>query len=90
LVVTERLARKIGKNIAGPRIREARDAHKSSLTQDQLAGRLAALGVTLDRTAIAKIESGHRGIYDFELAALATALGVDANWLIGVARKPKP
>lgn len=79
-----------GKNIAGPRIREARDAHKPPLTQDQLAGKVAALGVTLDRTAIAKIESGQRGINDYELAALARALGVDANWLIHVARKPRP
>lgn len=86
----EKPTRKIGKNIAGLRICEARDAHKPPLTQDQLAGKLAALGVTLDRTAIAKIESGQRGVYDFELAALATALGVDANWLIRAARKPRP
>ena len=83
-------AKKVGKNIAGSRIREARDAYKPPLTQDQLAGKLAALGVTLDRTAIAKIESGQRGIYDFELAALATALGVDANWLIRTSIKPRP
>lgn len=83
-------ADKIGKNIAGPRIREAREFHKPPLTQDQLSGKLAALGVTLDRTAIVKIEAGQRGIYDFELAALARALGVDANWFIRVQRKSRP
>lgn len=85
----EKRASKIGKNIAGPRIREARASHKPSLTQDQLAGRVAALGVTLDRTAIAKIESGQRGIWDYELAVLARVLGVDANWLICATGKAK-
>ena len=63
-------------------MREARESHKPALTQDQLAGKLAQAGLLLDRTAIAKIENGQRGIFDFELKALAIALGVDANWLL--------
>jgi hypothetical protein len=54
------------------------------LTQDQLAGRLAAQGVELDRVAIAKIEVGIRCAFDFEVKALAAALKVDANWLLGI------
>ncbi|MBI3414102.1 MAG: helix-turn-helix transcriptional regulator [Verrucomicrobia bacterium] len=70
------------KNIVSERIREARKRHSPPLTQDQLAGRVARARVQLDRTAIAKIENGQRGVFDFELKALATALDVDANWLL--------
>jgi len=53
------------------------------MTQDALSGRLARLGIHLDRAAIAKIENGHRRVLDFELKALAAALGVQVNWLLG-------
>jgi hypothetical protein len=43
--------------------------------------------VTVDRTALAKIEKGVRGIYDYEVAAFALALRVDANWLLGITAK---
>ena len=76
-------AERNGKNVSGLRIREAREGRQPPLTQDQLAGKVAALGVVLDRTAIAKIESGQRCVYDFELSVLAVALDVDANWLLG-------
>ena len=88
--VVKQLPARIGKNIAGLRIREARDLCVPPLTQDQLSGRLAALGVTVDRTALAKIEKGVRGIYDYELAAFALALRVDANWLLGNTSKRTP
>jgi hypothetical protein len=54
------------------------------LTQDQLAGRLAAKGTSLDRVAITKIESGQRCVFDFELPPLAAALKVDVRWLLGM------
>jgi hypothetical protein len=75
-----------GKNIAGRRVADARESRKPPLTQDALSGRLAQLGVQLDRAAIAKIENGHRRILDYELKALGTALGVEVNWLLGGAR----
>jgi hypothetical protein len=81
--VRKKLADRTGKNIAGLRIREARELCRPSLTQDELSGRLAAIGVAVDRTAVAKIETGARGIYDYEVAAIALVLGVDANWLLG-------
>lgn len=71
------------KNIAGRRIAEARRAARPSVTQDALSGRLAQLGIQLDRAAIAKIENGHRHILDYELKALAVALGVRPGWLLG-------
>ena len=85
--VPEKLPPKFGKNISGPRVRAAREAQSPPLTQDQLAGKVAALGVTLDRTAIAKIENGQRAVCDFELVAMARALRVETDWLMGIERK---
>jgi hypothetical protein len=71
------------RNIVGHRVKEARRHHSPPLTQDQLSGRLAAEGVQLDRVAIAKIETGIRCVFDFEVPALAAALKVDSGWLLG-------
>jgi transcriptional regulator with XRE-family HTH domain len=73
----------VGKNIIGRRMAEARKSVKPRLTQDALSGKLARLGIQLDRAAIAKIENNHRHVLDYELKALAHVLGVDANWLLG-------
>lgn len=70
------------RNIAGPRIRQARLMFSPRLTQDQLAGKLAALGIQLDRVAITKIETGTRCVFDFELRGIARALMVDVGWLL--------
>jgi transcriptional regulator with XRE-family HTH domain len=71
------------KNISGRRISEARSLLRPPLTQDDLSGKLAKSGVQLDRAAIAKIENNLRGVLDYELKALAKALGVRAEWLLG-------
>lgn len=71
------------KNLIGTRVGEARGRFNPPLTQDALSGKLAALGVQLDRAAIAKIENGHRRIYDYEISALAKALNVKIDWLFG-------
>ena len=83
------------RNIVGERVREARRRFSPPLTQDQLAGRLAAEGVQLDRVTIAKIENGLRCAFDFEVKALAAVLKIDANWLLGISGRmangnPKP
>jgi hypothetical protein len=72
------------KNIVGPRIRFARENGATPLTQDQLADKLAEAGVALDRVMIAKIETGRRCVYDFEVVALAVALAVNVCWLLGI------
>ena len=69
------------KNIAGIRIKKAR--LENGLSQDQLSGRLAKLQITIDRAGISKIETGIRGIYDFELKAFAKILKVSSDWLLG-------
>ena len=71
------------KNIVGSRVAEARAKCGSGLTQDALSGRLAQVGIQLDRAAIAKIENNYRHVFDYELKALAQVLGVEANWLLG-------
>ena len=70
------------KNIAGPKIRAARQ--ELDLTQDQLSARLARAGVQIDRAGIAKIENGLRRICDFELKALAGVLKTSSSWLLGI------
>ncbi len=71
------------KNIVGRRVAEARRGFSPALTQDALSGRLARLGIQLDRAAIAKIENNYRHVLDYELKALAAVLGVGVNWLLG-------
>jgi transcriptional regulator with XRE-family HTH domain len=72
-----------GKNIIGRRVAEARREGNPALTQDALSGKLARLGIQLDRAAIAKIENNFRHVLDYELKALAEVLGVDVGWLLG-------
>ncbi|MGA7522724.1 MAG: helix-turn-helix domain-containing protein [Acidobacteriaceae bacterium] len=73
-------------NIVGEKVAEARAAAKPVLTQDALSGKLARLGVQLDRAAIAKIENNLRRVADYEVKALAEALGVNVAWLLGEMR----
>lgn len=77
--------RERGKNLIGNRVAEVRKKDPP-LTQDALSGKLAAIGLQLDRAAIAKIENGHRGVYDFEVVALARVLNVSVGWLLGERR----
>jgi hypothetical protein len=77
------------RNIIGQRLKEARHLLSPPLTQDQLAGRLAAEGVQLDRVAIAKIETGLRCAFDYEVRCLAKVLKVDATWLLGISARQR-
>ncbi|MBE7158210.1 MAG: XRE family transcriptional regulator [Rhodospirillales bacterium] len=71
------------KNLVGARVRQARYRLEPRASQDDLSGRLARLGVTIDRSAISKIESFERYVMDYEAAALARALRVTVAWLYG-------
>lgn len=71
------------KNIVGPRVRDARLRAKPSISQEDLSGRLAALGVSITQTGISKIENQDRYVMDYEAAALAKALRVTVAWLYG-------
>ncbi|MHA3774852.1 helix-turn-helix domain-containing protein [Verrucomicrobiota bacterium sgz303538] len=71
------------KNIIGSRIRQARVRLEPRVSQEDLAGRLARLGVAIDRSGISKIENSERYVMDYEAAALARALKVTVAWLFG-------
>ncbi len=53
------------------------------LSQDALAGRLAKKGISLDRSAISRIESRERYVMDYEAVAIAKCLKVTIGHLIG-------
>lgn len=71
-------------------MRQARLAHNPPMTQDQLAGKLAAKGITLDRVAITKVECARRCVFDFEVPLLAEVLKVDVRWLLGIQQSGGP
>lgn len=69
------------KNISGDRIHQARTAMR--LSQAELAARMQVNGVTIEREAISKIETGDRFVTDYELMVFAKVLNVSMEWLIG-------
>jgi transcriptional regulator with XRE-family HTH domain len=46
-----------------------------------LAAKLQLLSITVERSGIAKIESGRRPVSDIEVLAIATILDVSIPWL---------
>jgi len=74
----------VGQNLVGKRVKDARSKAQPPITQEELSKRLSKLGVSVDRAGVAKIETGIRGVLDFELVALAKALEVKVTWLLGV------
>lgn len=76
------------RNSVGPTIRRLRV--ERGLTQDALAARLVLGGLTnADRVWVAKIESQIRSVFDYELAVIASVLGVKADDLLPEERKLK-
>jgi transcriptional regulator with XRE-family HTH domain len=75
---------KVSQNLVGERVKDARRAAKPPLTQEELSKKLTKFGVSIDRAGIAKIETGIRGVLDFELVALAKVLNVKVTSLLGV------
>ena len=68
------------KNISGERIHHARTLMR--LSQADLAARMQVKGVTIEREAISKIETGDRFVTDYELMIFAEVLGVSMDWLV--------
>ena len=73
------------KNISGDRIHQARTAMR--LSQADLAARMQVNGVTIEREAISKIETGDRFVTDYELMVFAKVLNVSMEWRIGQDQK---
>ena len=75
------------KNVVGERVRLARAAMKPPVSQEDLSGRLARLGVQITQTSISKIENRSRYVMDYEAQALAKILKVSVAWLYGESGK---
>ena len=62
------------RNAVGPLIRKRRNQY--ALTLEGLATKLQLAGLDLDGTAVAKIESRIRSVYDYELIVIARVLKI--------------
>lgn len=82
----KRTSQRKQRNVVGKRIRQARMKCVPPVSQDDLAGRLAAAGIVMDQTAISRIESQTRYLMDYEVAAVARCLKVSVAWLFGEAK----
>ncbi len=65
------------KNVCGKVIHKVRIESKRPISQDDLSGKLAGMGITIDQGAISRIESQTRYLMDYELIAIAKALKVE-------------
>ncbi len=59
------------------------------VSQDDLARKMARLGVEINQAAISRIENRTRIVMDFEALALAKALNKTVSWLYGEGEKKK-
>lgn len=69
------------RNISGERIHQRWTTLR--LSQADLAARMQVRGVTIEREAISKIETGDRFVTDYEFIVFAEVLGVSMEWLAG-------
>lgn len=67
------------KNISGERIYQVRTSRH--MTQLELAAKMQLQGVTIEREAISKIETGNRLVTDYELVAFSKVFRVTLDWL---------
>jgi hypothetical protein len=79
--------RKGAKNILGPALRRARQESRPRLTQSDLAEIITELGLSLDRSAISRIENQQRAINDIEFHYFCAALAVDPARILYLAYK---
>jgi len=71
------------RNVVGDRVRQARRRANPPISQEDLAGRLAAAGISLDQAGLSRVERGDRYVLDYEAQAIARALRVSVAWLFG-------
>ncbi len=69
------------RNIIGARVTEAR--RKQDMKQNELLAKLQLAGIEISTPALSLLEGQKRPVFDYELTALADALGVSVNWLLG-------
>ena len=69
------------RNLVGARVTEARRA--KGMKQCELLARLQTAGIDISVPALSLLEGQKRPVSDIELSALADALGVSVDWLLG-------
>lgn len=69
------------RNIVGARVTEART--NRGMKQVELLAKLQVQGIAISVPALSLLEGQKRPVSDKELNALADALGVSVNWLLG-------
>lgn len=67
-------------NLVGAQVRRLR--YQQGLTQPDLVRRCQLLGWDLSRESLAKIESGLRGVSDYELIGLSLALQIPYHFFL--------
>lgn len=69
------------RNIVGERVTEAR--LRIGMKQVDLLAKLQTAGIEISIPALSLLEGQKRPVSDFELCALADALHVSVDWLLG-------
>nr|WP_326185091.1 XRE family transcriptional regulator [uncultured Oscillibacter sp.] len=69
------------RNMVGARVTEQR--LRLGLKQVELLARLQTSGIEISTPALSLLEGQKRPVSDFELCALADALHVSVDWLLG-------
>lgn len=62
------------RNVIGKNLKILRE--KEGISQQKLASKIHLLGLNMDRSAISRIESFTREVYDYEIVYFAMALNV--------------
>jgi len=68
--------------MVGARVTEAR--LRIGMKQVELLAKLQTSGIEISIPALSLLEGQKRPVSDFELCALADALHVSVNWLLGI------
>lgn len=69
------------RNMIGARVTEAR--RRMEMKQTELLAKLQVSGIDISIPALSLLEGQKRPVSDFELCALADALHVSIEWLLG-------
>ncbi len=66
-------------NAFGPVFKRAREEARPKITQEDLAARITAMGLPMDRSVVSRIENQDRRLYDIELLYFFKALRLSAE-----------
>ena len=69
------------RNLVGARVTQART--QLGMKQSELLAKLQTSGIDISIPALSLLEGQKRPVSDFELCALADALHVSVDWLLG-------